>query len=210
MNSKERYEKCKKNSICVRCHKRPATHGVKCDVCYEKAKDYNTNYDKEVYEWRKTKGICVACGNEKSEQGHVLCLTCRMDRREKKCPTAENKSEKNMKKYYELKSKGICVACAKREVSKNHVFCELCLAQRRYKASKIRIKQGVLPRCLMGNGEYCSTCGKPVENKGKKLCNRCYQNSLESIKKALENPPKENYFRMLNNAFWNTRGGSKT
>lgn len=35
-------------------------------------------YDKECYEWLKSKGFCVRCGREKAVSGNVLCTVCKV------------------------------------------------------------------------------------------------------------------------------------
>lgn len=203
MTHKEKYQFCKENGICVSCHKRNATHGVRCEECYNKHKIYAQNYDKETYNWRKEKGYCVKCGKEKAVNGTLYCLVCLMDKRGKYKPLVGEKKiekqQKNLSRYYQNKENGVCVQCGKRP-SNNSVFCDICKSRKRYKEELKRRRNGVLPKDTGGNGIYCAICLKPVETQGKKLCNRCYENSINSIKIAQQYSPVDNYFRKLHYA----------
>ena len=218
MTNKERYQWYKENGICVSCHNQKATHGVRCERCYYKHKEYTKKYDKEVYEWRKSKGICVACGQENSVNGTNFCLVCLMDKRDKgrehykplEGEAKQKKAEKNLVRYYEAKEQGICVQCKTRKAINDTVFCLECGIKHKKRNERYnREVLGCTPCVLKGNGDYCSWCGKPVENKGEKLCNRCLENSLCSIQKAIANRPTDNWFAKQNKAFWAERNAKK-
>lgn len=207
-DNKERYYKCKENGICVNCHKREATKGLICDECRSKKNEY----EREEYAFRKKHKICVRCGKEDAYGDSVFCLACKMDKRYSAKENYKNlseaqskKSQKLMDTYYLRKESGICVKCGKRHSEKGYVKCDVCRYSEKHKEMLRRREQGILPKDMGGNGIYCATCLKPVETKGNKLCDRCYQNSLKNIAKALKSPPKDNYFRKLNNAFWSIK-----
>lgn len=208
MTNKERYEICKRNGICVSCHKNKAEQGkVVCQECKEKRKAYNRQFEKETNEWYSSKGICIVCHTENAQKGHKLCFRCLADKREKNKPDRRCRNQYVKERYKRLKENGICVVCGKKEATAG-VRCLECNIKNIKSDKERRLKSGTIPRSLMGNGEYCSTCGKPTEN-GNKLCERCYKNSLQNIKKAQENPPKDNYFKRLNNTFWRERTKGK-
>ena len=50
---------------------------------YEKFKDYQKSYQKELYSFRKSLGICTACGIKSAKQGRCLCDKCLVDARER-------------------------------------------------------------------------------------------------------------------------------
>ena len=74
-------------------------------------------------------------------------------------------------------------------------------------AKNKRIKDGKIFAGMRGNGIYCEMCCNIVETKGKKLCDSCYKKSCESLVKARQATPENNYFRKNINAFWITRKG---
>lgn len=213
MTDKKRYSYCKKNGICVMCHKEKATHGVRCERCYIKHKTYNKAYEKQRYEWEKAKGYCTACHKEKSVNGTNYCLVCLMDKRERVKPLSEDKKSQKRKyaisRYYDHKEKGICVQCAKRPASKGSVFCQYCKDKKKNKEYNKRREMGITPNFMRGNGDYCALCRKPVENKGSKLCNKCLENSLKTIKLAQAKRPEDNWFAKQNRAFWAKRNARK-
>lgn len=209
MNNTERYYKCKENGICVSCHKREATKGLMCNECRSKKNEYG----REEYAFRKKYKMCVKCGKERVYGDSVFCLACKMDKRDSQKenykPLSKEQSNKKSKKameiYYSRKGSGICVKCGKRPSEKGYVMCNVCRYKKKHSEAVKRKEQGVLLKDMGGNGIYCATCLKPVETKGNKLCDRCYQNSLKNVAKALKNPPKDNCFRKLNNAFWSIK-----
>lgn len=206
MTSKERYQYYKDNEICVRCHKAKAEQGkLFCKVCIEKRKQYQKQYDKEDYEYFKSKGICTHCHSEKVRNGHSLCFRCLAEKNEKYKPDGRNRNEYVKERYKRNKENGICVMCGKKQATVG-VFCLECSIKHTRLEKQRRIEKGITPKILFGDGEHCSWCGKPTQN-GDKLCKRCYENSLQSIKKARDKMPKDNYFKKLHYSWWNTKNG---
>lgn len=154
----------------------------------------NKKRSRERYYWLKSKGICVQCGCEKAEKKSVFCLECRANRRESQRNRYSNNPEirekrnqysmvNNPKRYAECIEKGLCVQCGKRPVKEGHRMCGICLAKHRKSSEEYRRKKGIMPRFLMGNGEYCYFCGKPGCN-GRKTCEECRERQAAVLAKA--------------------------
>lgn len=141
----------------------------------------------ELRAWYKAHGICVSCGQQNAVQGETRCLECKFKYRESNSQYyVKHKEELNRKcrdrgkqLYDERKERGICVRCGKRKAQTGKVRCAVCLAKDRQAHIKKSRAEGVLPHSMLGNGEYCYTCGKPVD--GTKLCPKCLETSRRTI-----------------------------
>ena len=196
MTKKERYEARKSAGLCVHCGK-PARDGkVTCAECAEK----KSAYGKDIIQWRRDLKLCTRCG--KPVYKGALCLVCRSNSQlyamnyEKTDKDRERQREANKRLYDTRKAEHKCTNCG-RELSENdkHTRCTEC---RNHKARLERERNNrtgkKTPIELRGNGEYCAICLKPVENKGKKLCNRCYERCCKQAEIMREKVPKDNYF----------------
>lgn len=130
---------------------------------------------KRDYEWYKSLGLCVACHKQPVEPGHVYCLACLMERRGKHYNSSPETSQKHKQYLKELREKnrknGICVVCGKNPVMPGKSYCVKCKEQSKHRAAKKRLKAGMMPRFMMGDGIRCYFCGKP--SCGEKLCPEC-------------------------------------
>ena len=141
--------------------------------------------DKERYQWYKSHGICVRCGKEKADKGRTRCLQCRFididNARKWQAANKERITEYNKKAQRErresLKAQGLCQICAK--PSDGRVICRRCAIPRNIKQNEKRHANGVMPRDMMGDGEYCFFCGQPVKHKGDKSCSACHKRNAD-------------------------------
>lgn len=148
------------------------------------------DYAKERYKWLKAHGVCVQCGQQDAAPGRTRCLVC-----------ADKKNQGSIRYHYEhredllvkkrvrskalreeRKAAGLCPICGKRKPKQGRVNCPYCTARINKKGEIRRRKAGVMPRYMMGNGEYCFRCGKP--SYGEKLCPSCMESSRQTIKLA--------------------------
>ena len=144
----------------------------------------------ELKKWYQEHGICSCCGQRDAIRGQRLCPDCRDYFRERNnkyfyenhSKLLSKKREQGQKRYEKRKNAGICVSCGKRPAKQGKVRCDYCLIKNAKGQEKIARRRGTLPRELMGRGEYCATCGKPVN--GTKLCDRCYANAVRSLEIA--------------------------
>ena len=105
-------------------------------------RDERLVYCKEVYEWRKTRKMCVMCGKEKAQSGILFCLTCKMDKREAAKDYYGNLCEQKKREmldrkkavYYERKEQGLCTKCGQ-PAEKGLVLCK-----RHNNAQKLRTR----------------------------------------------------------------------
>lgn len=93
-----------KNGLCYRCAE-PAEKTL-CHVCSEKQKEK----DKKKRAERKSKGICLMCGNKLKLNDSKTCSECLRKKRER---------EKERKKS------GLCSTCGKTQSSCG-ILCEIC------------------------------------------------------------------------------------
>lgn len=168
------------------------------------AKKRKKDYKRTWYEERKTNGLCVRCG-QPAEPGKTKCLVCKMDDRErarkKETPEqAKRRREREKGRYKERKAQGVCVQCGKRPADKG-VRCRHCAAKENNRARQRRAEKAEVPAVLFGDGEHCSTCGKPTIN-GNKLCPACYERSCKALEKARKAPKKRNPFKEYNEIYW--------
>jgi len=151
---------------------------------------------KREYEWYKSIGICVICHKVKAEPGHTQCLACMMARREKG-DTHSKESKERHKEYLKKRrrenlKKGICVVCGKHKAMPGKTYCEFCKAKSRLREEKKRRELGIMPRAIMGTGNFCYFCGKPTN--GKKICAECYEKCKNKMLYARSFKREKNYF----------------
>ena len=146
------------------------------------------NYNKERYEYLKSRGICVTCGSEKAEPKRVRCLECLYKASESSIKSREKNIEKVRKKererrkqkYREMRADGIC-SCGKKAI-KGKSYCVECKikAKRRYQEKT----KEVVRREDFVYLNLCGICGSKELVENKKLCKRCYENSLKGLEIA--------------------------
>lgn len=195
--SKTTYERRKIQGICVRCGKTPSVAGkVFCTECAEKSRNYN----QESRLYFKKLGFCPRCKRNKLFGDEKECPECiaMMYEVNRKSKEKGNVSTKEYYRNYNerLKEQGLCRGCRKRNIAVGHIYCSICLAKKRIRARKNngierneRYKYGI-----------CYRCGKQELVQGKKLCQKCYEDSLKSLQKANESESLKNtrIHKMLN------------
>lgn len=104
----------------------------------QKRREYTKYYLRERYAALKETGICVVCGKNNAEKGHVRCWECSLDNAQRYGKTLERKdrdnrtrSEKRRLLYEERKALGICVRCGKKSALKEYTLCQDCMEKRR-------------------------------------------------------------------------------
>lgn len=144
----------------------------------------------ELKRWYQEHGVCSCCGQRAAIRGQKLCPDCRdyyNERNNKyhyehRSELLPKMRERGQKRYEKRKNEGICVSCGKRPAKQGKVRCAYCLIKDAKRHEVIARENDVLPRELMGKGEYCATCGKPVN--GTKLCEKCYANAVRGLEIA--------------------------
>lgn len=168
---------------------------------------------KETYEWYKEHHICVRCGQRDADAGRTLCLECRF----KEIERARKYKEKHLSAVTEYqreymrqrrkycKENQICIQCGK--PTNGASYCPMHTALRRQRSEDKRREEGVMPRYLMGNGEFCYFCGKTVENIGDKTCGKCHARQAKAGENARKYIDYKNHkWRGLNETA--VKGGS--
>ncbi len=146
-------------------------------------------YFKERYDWLKSKGICVSCGQDYACVGSVFCPECG----ERKCKKsleyyyAHREECSNRRKpyfkqrYAERKAKGLCTQCGRKAID-GQTLCLECRIKQRKRRKKESPERSMRPELGL-----CYICGKPL-NKWDKLCDDCHEKASERAKKMNANP----------------------
>lgn len=159
--------------------------------------------------WKKEQHKCTRCGKQDAYTlaGRSYCYECcEYDRKCTRSESArENHKARQREKYHKCVELGICPICKKREATDGYKNCPTCRSKKAKIQLKYRHANGTIPSELMDGTNYCSICAKPLNEdnrvKDKKVCKRCYQNSLKNISKACENRV-ENVFTQAQYCFW--------
>lgn len=148
------------------------------------------------YQYYKSHGICVTCGQENAKPGHVRCWRCLLTHadheadyrsqmsEEQKAAKLASRREKGAIIRAKRRESGLCPNCGKERENPQYVLCEKCRKSARQSQMKMARKRGVIPMDMRGDGAFCAVCAKPVEVEGSKLCNRCAENCAVNIQKA--------------------------
>ena len=167
----------------------------------------------ELYYWHKQHGICVSCCKRDAEKG-VCCLECWGERQRNKKEIQKKYRAKNserLKQYQKQlrdkrKERHECIYCERSLPSwEKRVSCEMCRFKQNKRAREKTQREGRVPQFFRGDGEHCAICCKPVEEKGRKLCARCYSNCLSNLARTAPEARERSKqrFRELNTIYWN-------
>lgn len=158
----------------------------------------------EIYYWRKSHGMCVACGKQKAFGKFVKCPDCLYKNYVRQCEylstlSAEKNAERirkqceyqKQRRVYRIENQ-LCVNCGKKLTDTKFKNCPACRAIRAKQATESkRRKKDTIAFPLRGNGEYCYLCCKPVEHHGDKLCNACKERQSQILITARETINRE-------------------
>jgi hypothetical protein len=78
---------CRKNGICVHCFRRWATHGARCENCYES----DLAFQRQRYKRRKKAGLCVKCGKRPAQDTNLRCVDCEQKNQDRKTRARKRK-----------------------------------------------------------------------------------------------------------------------
>lgn len=159
---------------------------------------YNRQYNREEYDFRKSRGLCAECGTRDAYtiSGRALCAECCEKRKNRKISEAERQHRKdylrNRIEVFAAQRK--CDGCgAQLKENDTHKRCPTCRAYFRKKSAEYRDKKGVLRRELFGDMEVCMRCGKPrtpglktKRGEPSKLCAACYEDAVSALRKGRE------------------------
>jgi hypothetical protein len=158
---------------------------------------------KELYEFYKKKHICTYCGQNDAIRGHTLCWDCQEKQYAANKKYNDSHRKENAERLRKLrayrKENGLCIQCGK--PSGKFSYCEKHRAIKRLKTEKRRREKGIMSKSMGADGYFCGICLKPVEKKGMKLFNRCYQLNYEKCMKMIANRDNSlHWWRTLNDA----------
>jgi len=148
------------------------------------------------YDFYKSHGICVTCGQEKAKPGQVRCWRCAIKQAEheaeyrsrktdeQKATALAERREKAAILREERRRNGLCPNCGRERTDTRYSLCERCRQNAKKSAERKRRDEGIIPAFMRGDGTFCAICLKPVETDGNKLCDRCYESCAVNVRKA--------------------------
>lgn len=141
---------------------------------------YNAEQGREMYNWYKKHGICVACRTNDAVGNMTMCGDClfKMNQRCREWRSKNNdySSAYSKKRNKRLKEAGICVECGREKARPGRVNCESCALKRRVRAASKRILK-VKPDGI------CFRCDQPAME-GKKCCEKHYAINVQNMLNA--------------------------
>lgn len=118
--------------------------------------------------------------------------------------SARRKIEKRSALIAERRASGVCTSCGGKITDTRFRMCAACREKaRRYKEQELREK-GVKPRELLDGVTLCQKCGKFPPKEPFKLCERCYESSMEHLAKTPTHNGKkpDTFFARFNEVFY--------
>lgn len=163
------------------------------------------------YKYYKDHGICPQCGVREHAPGRVRCEICLAQNAESKHRQYEQETQEQRasrlssvntyrkKMRSNRKNSGKCIWCGKPLSAYSTCFCPDCRIknQKNNERNKSDIPRSERP--LYG---ICYRCGKNPVISGRKLCQTCYEqsiNALKSAEKSEKTSERRNYIRQQNN-----------
>lgn len=165
--------------------------------------------NKANYQFYKSHGICVQCGNYKAAPGRVRCEVCLAQntessaRRHREKPVSTKEYSKNLRE--KRKANGQCIWCGKPLSKNSKCFCPDCRIKNQRKNEKRKSGIDRTERPIYG---LCYRCGKAPIIEGKKLCKDCYNSSLKSLEigaKSEATIQRREYIHKQNNLIFQKR-----
>ena len=165
----------------------------------------------ENYKYYKEHEICPQCGVREHAPGRVRCEIClaqnaESSRRHRDKESKEQRNERlaavkihHRKMRSKRKDSGKCIWCGKPLSAYSTCFCPDCRIKNQ--KNNERRKSGI-PRSERHLYGICYKCGKNPVIPGRKLCEICYEQSLNALKsaeKSEKTAERRNYIRQQNN-----------
>ena len=165
----------------------------------------------ENYKYYKDHGICPQCGVREHAPGRVRCEICLAQNAGSSARKRlnENDSEYDIRikkmRYYkrytrsERKENRKCIWCGKPMSAYSSCFCPDCRVKNQRKNER---RKSDIPRSERPLYGICYKCGKNPVISGRKLCQTCYEqsiNALKSAEKSDKTAERRNYIRQQNN-----------
>lgn len=149
-----------------------------------------SQYDKDIYRWYKSHGICVKCHHEDAIIG-VHCYECWTKRHEYDNNNQKSRIERAKKRRYDLVNQGLCPDCGNKNQNNGTIVCDMCRSKRRASAAKFRELHGIKKSAYL-----CKWCNEqPIP--GKKFCIVHQEKMLAHMRymaeKSLLIPPKQDH-----------------
>ena len=163
------------------------------------------------YKYYKDHGICPQCGVREHAPGRVRCEICLAQNAESKRRQYEQETQEQRasrlssvntyrkKMRSNRKNSGKCIWCGKPLSAYSTCFCPDCRIKNQKNNERNKSDIPRSERTLYG---ICYRCGKNPVIPGRKLCETCYEqsiNALKSAEKSEKTSERRNYIRQQNN-----------
>lgn len=163
------------------------------------------------YKYYKDHGICPQCGVREHAPGRVRCEICLAQNAESAARKRSNEGDseydvriKKMRYYNhstrsKRKENRKCIWCGKPLSAYSTCFCPDCRIKNQRKNEH---RRSGIPRAERPLYGICYRCGKNPVILGGKLCQTCYEQSINALKSAVESEKtveRRNYIRQQNN-----------
>lgn len=162
------------------------------------------------YKYYKDHGICPQCGVREHAPGRVRCEICLAQNAESKHRQYEQETQEQRasrlssvntyrkKMRSNRKNSGKCIWCGKPLSTYSSCFCPDCRVKNQKNNERNKSDIPRSERTLYG---ICYRCGKNPVIPGRKLCETCYEqsiNALKSAEKSEKTSERRNYIRQQN------------
>jgi hypothetical protein len=187
-----------RKNLCVYCGATRDPKARLCPDCNSKWRKYYNERYRRLAAARRASGLCVICGNKKSQADKVSCVECEARHRKNARRLREERarlrpkrvpSPKNSRGNYlsntisakahtqKLRAAGLCVRCKKPNDCTTWVCTQCKAANKAREAAKIkaRTEKGI-----------CITCRLRPPREGKRYCLECSQKSTQASARRRE------------------------
>ena len=149
---------------------------------------------KLLYEFYKSHGVCVRCGQENAVSGKTKCVVCLEKDAESQRKCRAKKSEEELRRllekdkaykrerYQKFKAAGLCVTCSKPRSPGSKIYCIDCAIKNQRRNSKRRCSIERYGKSAYGK---CYVCNEPVGKNGT-MCDRCYAMVCSNLPKRMK------------------------
>lgn len=96
-------------------------------------------YQKDRYDWYKSRGICTVCGVSWAEPGHVYCKSCAEKNERCHARKREERIEAKRRRRADRIAAGLCTECGARPATEGMRMCPRCRAMRNDSTRKYKI-----------------------------------------------------------------------
>lgn len=160
----------KEQGLCCSCNN-PATKGVRCQDCWQRAKDLAA----ARYQKRKADGLCGMCGKNPKTEGYATCEGCRKQQNETR-RSEEPRVVFDKPWHQRNKEAGFCTLGGEKHdrPKEGSTLCDACLQKKR---DRYQARTG---------GNQCKLCTNPA-SPGRRKCEACREKAQKQRQENVDN-----------------------